>query len=183
MSVLVRYYFSAFWPCLRHNKAMIWKNALKYPVLIIGVVTFGIFLSSEYSKDWWRKVTRRYKPSTCDVTMDRVKPKAPSNWSFDCPTVQLLVVDIDFQEVKGNKLNLRQEMYRELANNLVKLGNWSNLETMHFLKKIKMNMKHPHLTVESMTNGSAIVDLVKLTDPKSIARHLKMTVKIKEVKK
>lgn len=162
---------------------MIWRKALKYPVLIIGIIFFGIYLSDVNTKNWWRKVTRRYKPSTCDVTLDRVQPKAPDNWSFECETLQLLIVTIDFKERKGNKLSLRQEMYRELANGLVKLGNYSNLETMYFLKKIKMNIVHPGLEVHSLTTGKSIVDLVKLKDSKSIARHLKMTVKIKELSK
>ena len=162
---------------------MIWKKALKYPVLIIGITFFGIFLSNTETKDYWRKVSRRYTPSTCDVTKDRVSPKAPSNWSFECVTTQLLIVNIDYKNKKQHNLSLRKEMFRELANSLVKLGNYSNLETLNFLKKIKLNLIHEKLTIESVTNGNAVVDLVKLSDPISIARHLKLTVKIKEIRK
>lgn len=162
---------------------MIWKKALKYPVLIVGIVLFGLYLTNNSTKEFWRKVNRRYKPSTCDVTMDRVRPKAPANWAFECETLQLLIINVDFKEIKNNNLSLRQEMYRELANDLKKLGHYSNLETLSFLKKVKMNIINKNLEVHSMTSGQAIVELTRLSDQQSIARHLKLTVKIKEVTK
>ena len=162
---------------------MIWKHALKYPVLIVGIVLFAIFLGNPNTKDYWQKVQRRFKSSTCDVTVDRVKPKAPDHWKFSCETVQLLIIDIDHEKVVNNRMTLRQEMYRELANSLVKLGHYSNLETMSFLKVIRLNLHHPELTIESVTDGKAIVEILSKKDPKAMARMINLTVKTKEITK
>lgn len=162
---------------------MIWKNALKYPVLIVGVILFGLYLSSPNTKEFWRKIDRRYKPSTCDVTKDRIQPKAPSNWSFECETVQLLIVNIDYDKKISGSLGQRQQLYMDLANYLVKLGQFSNLETMEYLRKIRMNLHTENLTIESITDGKTIVKLTNARDKKNIARLLKIGVKIKEVKK
>lgn len=162
---------------------MIWKNALKYPVLIIGIILFALYLSNSNTKDFWKKIDRRYKPSTCDVTVDRVKPKAPKNWSFNCETLQYLIVDIKYDKKLNPNLSLKQQLYYELANHLVKLGQFSNLETMSYLRKIKMNIITDQLTIESVTDGKTIVKLVNSENRRILLEHLKIGVRVKEVRK
>lgn len=160
---------------------MIWKNALKYPVLIVGIVLFAIFLSNPKTKDYWKKVQRRYKPSTCDAIVDKIISKVPKNWQLRCESVQLLILNIEHTKVLNNGLTLKQEMYRELANNLIRLGRLSNLETMSYLQVIQLNIHHPNLTVESVTNGKSLVEILSKKDPKAMARIIELTVKIKEI--
>lgn len=158
---------------------MIWKNALKYPVLVIGLVLFVLFITDPKTKKYWEKSQRRFIPSTCDAVMDRVEPKAPNNWKFDCPGTQLLIINISSKDIK-NAPNYRVLMYRSLANSLKKLAEYSNIETLEYLKNIEMILTHPKLTIKSKTDGQAVAGLIKLSDQADIARHLKLTVKVKE---
>lgn len=156
---------------------------MKYPVLIVGIIFFAIFVTSPKTKDFWRKINRRNIPSTCDAVKDRVEKKAPSTWSFDCPTTQFLIIDIQHNPADRNYLKLRQEMYKELANSYVKLGNLSNKETLNYLPKIHMKLIHPSLSINSQTDGQAVVELTKKKSQQDIATHLKLTVTIKEKRK
>jgi len=158
-------------------------NAMKYPVLVIGIVMFGLFITNPKTKEWWSTVGRNRIPNTCRVIKDRVAPKAPKSWSFNCPTTKKLVIDIEYETLPKEPKNLRQILYKKLANSLTKLGGWSNLETLEFLHTLKLNINHPKLIIKSQTDGQAIVELMVKKNQIDIARHLKLTVKVKEIKK
>ena len=160
---------------------MIWKNAMKYPVLVVGVILFGLFITDPKTRSYWTKQKRRFIPSTCDAVKDRIYPKVPDQWELKCPGTQLLVIDVDYD--KEATKSLKRNMYRHLANSLMKVGQYSNLETLEYLKHIQMNIKHDKLEVHSITDGEAVAQLSKMKNKADIARHLKLTVKIKEITK
>lgn len=160
---------------------MIWRNALKYPVLIIGIILFVIFLNQESTKKWWNQEVKRSRiPSTCDAVLDRVKPKAPKNWSLECPGTQLLVVNIEFDKTEKSHKEQRIVMYKEIANNFSRLAHFSNTETLEYLKYVKLVLKHKNLEITSMTDGQAVAKFVKLKRQEDILQHLKLTVKVSE---
>ena len=45
-----------------------------------------------------------------------------------------------------------------------------------------MHIKHPKLHIKAKTDGEALVQLLKKKGQKSIAEHLKLTVKTKEIR-
>ncbi len=162
---------------------MIWQRAMKYPVLVIGVVLFGIFLSDPKTEIWWDKVQRRYKPSTCDAVMSRTEKKTPIGWKMACPTIHKLVVDIPVMSDIKHYNQLRVIMYKSLANHLTKFSQISNPETVIRLQKLQINLVHKDLKIESITDGKSVIEFLKLKKQEDIIRHLKHTVKVKEVKK
>ena len=162
---------------------MILMKAMKYPVLVIGVVLFLLYITNPKTKEWWSTIGRNRIPNTCRVIKDRVAPKAPNSWSFECPTTKQLVIDIKYEVLITEPKNLRQVLYKEIANSLTKFGGWSNLETLEFLPILKLNINHPKMTIKSQTDGQAIVELMAKKNKIDIARHLKLTVKVKEIKK
>lgn len=160
---------------------MIWSKAMKYPVLIIGIILFIIFINEETTKKWWyQKVKRSRIPSTCDAVLDRVAPKAPKSWSLECPGTQLLVIDVKFETTAKSSKEQRVIMYKELANNLSRLAKFSNIETLEFLKNIKLNMKHKDLEINSLTDGQAVAKFINLKRQEDILKHLQLTVKVSE---
>lgn len=153
---------------------------MKYPVLIVGIVLFGIFLSQDSTKKWWNKISRRYVPSTCDAVMDRVAPKAPKNWEMECPGTQFLVINIDFAKTAKSHAEQRVLMYKEIANNLTRLAHYSNIETLEFLKHIKLIMRHKNLQILAQTDGQAVAKYKVLKRKEEILKHLQLTVKVNE---
>lgn len=159
---------------------MIWKTALKYPVLVIGIIFFGLFITDPKTKSYWTKQKRRFIPSTCDAVLDRIYPKVPDYWELKCPGTELLIVDIEYKK-EASKL-LKANMYKYLANSLMKIGSYSHLETLEYLKHVQVNVNHELLSINSITDGEAISELSKMKDKKQIAGHLRLTVKIKEIR-
>ncbi len=57
---------------------MIWKNAMKYPMLVVGIALFVIYLSMPETKRFWEKHFNRFVPNTCSAILDRIAKKATS---------------------------------------------------------------------------------------------------------
>ena len=160
---------------------MILRKALKYPVLIIGIVLFVLYLLDPKTSEYWSKQGRRFIPSTCDALVDRTEPKASDDWSFSCPGTQLLILKIPVEEIDDEKFPAtRIRMYKFLANSLVKLSQISNPETMEYLQNIKVILEHPRLKILAKTDGNAVNKFINMNDQEKIAEHLKLTVRIKE---
>lgn len=159
---------------------MIWKNAFKYPILTVGIIMFIVFLMNPKTHEYWKKHTHRFIPNTCSAVVDRVKVKAPSEWEFDCPGTQLLLINIPIEsELKGQKL--KTLMYRSIANQYTQFAKFSNPETLENLKNLKLTLSHKYLDIETKTDGQAVVELLNKKTPDAIAQHLRLTVKVKEI--
>jgi hypothetical protein len=161
---------------------MIWKNTMKYPVLAIGVILFGLFITDPKTKKFWENSKRRFIPSTCDAVKDRVEIKSPQTWELECPGTQLLIIKIQHDPAGRNLQVLRSQMYKNLANSYANLARFSNPETLSYLKFIELIVEHPRLTIRSKTDGQAVVEMLKLKTQSDIANHLKLTVKVRETK-
>ncbi len=160
---------------------MLWKNTLKYPVLMIGIILFGLYLCDPNTERFWRNHKRRFIPSTCDAVMDRIIPKALVNWELDCPGTQNLFITVTHDKADRNINLLRQDMYKELANTYVNISRFSNPETLKNLRFVNVIIVHPKLKIHSKTDGQAVTELRFKKARKEIAKHLKLTVKVKEI--
>jgi hypothetical protein len=169
---------------------------MKFPVLIMGLVMFGIFVSQDTTKIWWNKTKMRYIPSTCKSVQERVLKKAPSSWKLECSSTSFLVVTIQFnKEVKKENM-LRVAMYRQIANLYKEFARYANIpleyteegkkkvyneiETLERLEKIQLNLEHPSLKITTQSDGQAVAKFLTLKRPEDIANHLKLTVKVGE---
>ncbi len=171
---------------------------MKYPVLVMGLIMFGIFLSQETTQKWWSKQMARYIPSTCSAVKDRVMKKAPSSWSIECEGTNFLRLTVPFEKELKDPKNLRIAMYRELANLYAQFANNANvamkyvedkkvkvyneIETLEHLKNIQIIMKSKNLEIISQSDGQAVARFIDLKRKSEIAEHLKLTVKVSEKK-
>jgi hypothetical protein len=163
---------------------MLGKKLLRYPVLIIGIILFGIYVTDPKTADYWRKYNRRFIPSTCDAIVSRTAPKVDKTWSLECPGTQLLIVKIPYESKTGEKFPIiRKNMYKLLANSLVRLSQISNPEAMQNLAHLKLVIENPRLKILAKTDGEAVNQFLKIKYQVDIADHLKLTVKIKEFTK
>ncbi len=158
---------------------MILSKTLKYPVLIMGIIMFSLFLADGKTKIWWEKTKRRFVPSTCDSLESRLKDKVPNNWEISCPTADLLNLEIDYPGNESLEI-IRVKMYKSIANTLVQFSNMANPETLEYLKDFRLKMESDKVTIYSQTDGEAMLAFRKLKHKEKIAEHLKLTVKVKE---
>jgi translation initiation factor 2B subunit (eIF-2B alpha/beta/delta family) len=175
---------------------MFTKNIMKFPVLIMGLVMFGIFVSQDTTKIWWDKVKVRYIPSTCKSIQERVIKKSPDKWNLECKSIDFLIVTIPFDKELKKKNMLRVAMYRQIANLYKDLARFANtplhyiedgkqktyneIETLERLQNIQLVLEHPTLKIITQSDGQAVAKFLKLRRPEDIANHLKLTVKVGE---
>lgn len=144
---------------------MIWKNALKYPVLVIGIVWMAIYLSDAKTADFWNKMKYRFHPATyaCGAILERIEDKLDDNWSLHCNKPKYLIVrinDMDSNSYKGlNKQAQRAKLYRNLFNDIVKFGTVANPDTVAQIETLKINYQAEPFSVVVSTDGQAIVQI------------------------
>lgn len=163
---------------------MIWKNAMKYPVLITGIIMFILFVTNENTKIWWHDVSTRFIPSTCRSLKERLELIKPEHWNqLYCTTTEDLVLRIKFKEAPVDQKHLKALYYRALANELQHFSRVTNPETLEHLRSLKLFLKGKELGILAQTDGQALMRLSQLKDSEEIANHLKLTVKVKEIEK
>jgi|TARA_Y100001934_G_scaffold265483_1_gene343688 hypothetical protein len=162
---------------------MIWKNAMKYPMLIVGIILFTLFLTSDPVQKYWKGHMQKYIPNTCKAIVQRVEPKVNPDWEFECPGTQRLIIKVDNSDQAVNPSQLKTLLYRKLANTYGQLAQYSNPETVAHLQIVEISIIHKQLTIFSKTDGQAIKELRAKTNPREFAAHLKLTVKVKEILK
>lgn len=160
---------------------MIWQQAMKYPMLVIGIVLFSLFVMDENTSKWWNSFSSRFIPNTCQSVKERVIKKAPKNWSIECPGTELLILTISDNTQIAKTSVLRKYLYRQLANSYVNFAQFSNPETLEQLQHLKISMNHPQITLESKSDGESVVAFLKLKNKEQIIKHLGTSVKVKEV--
>lgn len=160
---------------------MIWQRAMKYPMLIVGVILFTMFLFDGKTKEWWSKFSYRYIPNTCQTIKDRVQDKLADNWSVKCPQTELMLITIEEKIVPKKPTLLRSLLYKQLANHYSTFSQTANPETLEMLKKIKITLKHGQMQIVSQSSGKSVVQFRALKQKSAILRHLQKTVKVKEV--
>lgn len=162
---------------------MIWKGAMKYPVLITGIIMFILFLSNEKTKVWWNEISMRYIPSTCVTLKDRMQTKLPDHWKIRCANKDSLILRVKMLEKPIEPTQARSLYYRVLANELKSFAQMANPETLVHLLSFKLYLKGKYYRILAQTDGEALVQLREIKDKERMANHLKLTVKVKEIPK
>lgn len=184
---------------------MIWQKTLKYPVLIIGIVWMGIFLSG----DGWVKLKTRFYPDryTCDTLTLRIKNKVGDNWKISCPDSMSILIIINFDkeirdyeyqlalknqkkgiETKVGDLRNKINMYKLLSNDILKLAKLSNRDTMENVKNVHMFMVSDQdnlaLKLHAKTDGAAIVmirETIYESNAQQVVKRAKAIVRDKNI--
>lgn len=183
---------------------MIWKKALKYPVLIIGVVWMAIYLSDAKTADFWTRFKYRFYPAAyvCDSIKTRITDKLESNWSLHCPHTTYLLARINgedellkvlenqgeddpFQALRNLKLDdYRRLMYSRVFASVIKLITVADQDTLESLSEVKINYKTSRRGVIVQSDGQAlriIRDKIYLVKIQRL--HHRATVALKEMGK
>lgn len=164
-----------------HNRYMIWKNALKYPVLIIGIIMFGLFLSDKKTKIWWDKVNNRYVPSTCSALLARLETKLPNDWRLQCENKDKMLIEAGFSKTYPDLNKTRAVMYLQIANMLNEVAHYANHETLQRLENLTIYLNGKKVKIIASTDGQAIIKIKEIKGEKALLQHLKLTVKTREV--
>ena len=159
---------------------MIWKNALKYPVLAVGVILFTLYITNPKTKEYWDNHAKKFVPNSCEAVKERILKKEAKRWKLECPGTVRLIVKVDLTK-RAKKVNIITQ-YRELANTLVNIGKLANPETLSYLKVVEVYLRSDITEIKAVTNGQALVELAQKKSQDAIAKHLKMTVKTQEIK-
>ena len=154
---------------------------MKKPVLVLGVVLFALFLSQDTTKKWWANYGHRFIPNTCMSLKERIDDQSPDSWEIQCPGTEKLVLTIESDLPSPLGRELRQSLYRMLANTYVQFSKISNHETLELLKQLHIIVKHSKLTIHSQTRGKDVIRFASLKSQKDIALHLKGSVRVREI--
>lgn len=152
---------------------------MKFPMLIVGIILFTLFVLDEHTQIWWKKYQGRFIPNTCATISSRIEATMPKNWKIECPDKDLMILTVD-SEVNKDDISFRRNLYKELANTYVVFAKISNPETLEHLIKLKINIDHPKLKIESASDGEAVIGFVKIKSQERMIEHLGATVKVKE---
>ena len=107
--------------------------------------------------------------------------RIPANWSTECSENTLKII-VEFVAPNDKPiLNLKQVLYRELANDLTFVSKNSLSESLERVSFVEMKINHPKLTINALGEGKHVEKLRTLTDPKFILDHLKATIQVQEV--
>tara|TARA_Y100000768_G_scaffold388880_1_gene388199 strand:+ start:3812 stop:4582 length:771 start_codon:yes stop_codon:yes gene_type:complete len=183
---------------------MIWKKALKYPILIIGVVWMAIYLSDAKTADFWTRFKYRFYPAAyvCDSIKSRITDKLESNWSLHCPHTTFLLARINGEdellkvlENQGSQdpytelrnldlMRYRKILYSRVFDSIIKLITVADQDTLESLKEVKLNYKTSRLGVLVQSDGQAlrtIRDKIYLVKVQRL--HHRATVALKDLGK
>jgi hypothetical protein len=155
---------------------MLWKNALKYPVLAIGILWMAIYLSDSKTVDFWNQLKYRFHPAlySCESTKQRIEDQVQRNWKLACPHSQFLLIRIEGNdeilaslEKRGvsdshaayknlNQTDLRKLIYQRAFNNIVKFISVADQDTLESFKTVKFNYKTDRLGLLIASDGPAL---------------------------
>ena len=163
---------------------MISKTLFKNPMLIIGILMMFIFLYNLNKKNGiFSKRNNLLKAHSCTALLVKLEKRIAANWTAGCEGNSLAVtVDYELDEKKiAAKTNIKEILYRELANYLIIVAKNSPSDNLERTDYVRIRLKHKAYTINALTPGKHLVKFQTLTSPKMIAEHMKTTVSVQEV--
>ena len=146
-----------------------------------------IFLSTAGPKlGWWESRSDKLRPTSCRAVKVKLDRRIPANWHTKCESKGKANLFVNIQDSNQKNLEmskLRPYLYRELANNLILIAKNSPIDNLERTPFVRVQLNHPQLTLNALTEGKFIIKLTTLRDKKLIGEHLKVTVQIQEAKK
>ncbi len=160
---------------------MFLKLLFKSPMLSLGIlmfVTVGLGASGLLPIFDNPKL----KPTSCRAALVKIEKGIPQNWKVSCDDNNLTVLIREMQ-VKKDEKELKAALYRQLANYLVELARVSQNDILEKVFFIRMEIDHPRMTINAVSEGQYVAKLATLNSPQFIMDHLKQTVQVKDVAK
>jgi hypothetical protein len=163
---------------------MLWNSLIKKPILAIGIILFGLFITQVVSKQhgWGIFQNDRLIPTSCKAALVKIEKRTPANWKIFCEGNNL-AVEIKEVTLPADATNLKTLMYRQLANHMSYIARVSQPDILEKVFFVRFKVTHPKMEINAVTEGKFIVKLVTLDLPEHIMAHLKSTVQVKETLK
>jgi hypothetical protein len=162
---------------------MLWNSLMKNPVLAIGIILFGLFISQVATKEKWGIFyNEKLRSTSCHAALVKIEKRIPANWKMFCEGNNLAVEIVEVA-IPENATNLQSLMYRQLANHMSFVARVSHPDILEKVYIVRFRLTHPKMVINAVTEGKYIVKLVSLDNPEHIMTHLKSTVQVKETLK
>jgi hypothetical protein len=162
---------------------MLWNSLMKKPILVIGIILFGLFLMqlNQKGKMGWL-YNEKLISTSCKAALVKIQRKIPGNWNVFCEANNM-AVEIQELTVPPEAKFLQSLMYRQLTNHMAYLARVSEPDILEKVYLVRFKLMHPKIEINAVTEGKFIVKLVHLESPDHIMAHLKSTVQVKETLK
>lgn len=154
---------------------------MKNPVLVIGIILFGLFIHQVATKEKWGIFQNdRYTPTSCRAAIVKIDKHIPANWKTECEGNNLAIFIKENTPVDDQ--NLQPMMYRQLANHMSYVAKISLIDVLEKVDWVRFKIIHKKMIINAVTEGKYIVKLATLEDPELIRSHLQSTVQVQEVR-
>jgi hypothetical protein len=163
---------------------MLWNSLLKNPILAIGLILFGLFITQVVNKEhgWGIFGNEKLIPTSCKAALVKIQKRTPENWKIFCEGNNL-AVEIKEVTLPPDATNLKTLMYRQLANHMSYIARISQPDILEKVFFVRFKINHPKMIINAVTEGKFIVKLATLNSPDHIISHLQSTVQVKETLK
>ena len=159
---------------------MLWNSLLKNPILAIGLIMFGIFISQVVrNKEWGMFHNPKLTSSSCKGALVRIEKSAPGNWKVFCEGNNL-AVEIKEVAIPEQAPNIKGLLYRQMANHMSFVARTSTTDILEKVDFVRFKLIHPKMEINAVTEGKYIVKLATLENAEHIMTHLKSTVQVVE---
>lgn len=164
---------------------------MKNPVLMIGVILMGLFITSQV-REGGIGYRESLTPTSCKAVLVKLDRRIPESWQTKCTrnnlhvtmkkTIQPQLEDLgENPDIELVKTRYRQLLFRELANDLILLAKNSPESNLERTEIVTIKLLHPQLEIGAMTEGRFVAKFATLTDIKLIMEHLQQTVQVQEI--
>lgn len=156
------------------------RYLMQKPVLAIGLILFGLFITQVSRKQKWGIFHNdKLIATSCKAATIRIDKKIPGNWKIFCEGNNLAVEIVETTIPPAAK-NLKALMYRQLANHMSFVARVATVDILEKVDFVRFRLDHPKMTINAVTEGKFIVKLATLESPEHIMTHLQSTVQVKE---
>ncbi len=153
---------------------------MKKPILMIGLLMFSIFLMNAWDKLGFLK--RDLQTTACHGNLSKLEKNLPETWKVYCEGNNL-AAEIKVLGIEANDKQLKEKMYRSLANHLMTISTLSQPDLLEKIMMVRLRLDHPKLQVNAISEGRYVAKLIGLKSQSHIAEHLQQTVQVNDVAK
>lgn len=156
------------------------RYLMQKPILAIGIIMFGLFLTQVARKEKWGIFhNQKLIATSCNGVLVKLNKEIPGNWKAFCEGNNL-AVEIEEVAIPPEAANLQSLMYRQLANHMNLVARVSHTDILEKIDFVRFRLTHPKMVINAVTEGKFIVKLATLESSEHIMAHLKSTVQVKE---
>lgn len=166
---------------------MVAKSLMKNPILMVGILLMSLFLFQLRDQGFFKDRAAKMLPTSCKAVKVRLDKYFHKTWKIACDGNNLnLEIPVDKKvvnyDLKDPKV-LKPIMYKALANSYISVSKYSPQDSLERTMIISIRLIHPHMTLNSISEGRHVFNLKNMKNFKLISEHLQKTIQVQEVTK